>query len=286
MSEKKAQIISSLEKLRTLPTIPKIMFEVSNLLKEQPINNIKLAETISKDQGLTTKVLVVANSPLYGLQRKVSSLEFAILLLGAEEIGSIVTAVSLADTIKFNSSSNFRYMDYWKHSMIVATAARDIARRLSMSEIASDAFLAGMLHDLGIQLLIKYFPNEYSRILVLVEEGGESFINAEEIILGCTHQDLGKFLAQKWELPSSLCHAMEHHHKPQLAPENTMLVSIVHLADSMTHEFKIGETFWDENADFEIMVSDVLGFNSLEELSEFTSEYKVVFEDTAASIKL
>jgi HD-like signal output (HDOD) protein len=120
----------------------------------------------------------------------------------------------------------------------------------------------------------------------LVEEGGESFINAEQKILGCTHQDIGKFLAQKWELPASLCHAMEHHHKPQEAPENTMLVSIIHLADCMTHEFKIGETFWDENADFETDVSDVLGFKSLEELAEFTSEYRVVFEDTANSIKL
>jgi HD-like signal output (HDOD) protein len=284
--DKKTQIISSLEKLRNLPTIPKVMFEVSNLLKENPVNNIKLAETISKDQGLTTKVLVVANSPMYGLQRKVSSLEFAILLLGAEEIGSIVTAVSLADTIKFNSSANFKYMDYWKHSMIVGTAARDISRRLSMSELAGDAFLAGMLHDLGIQLLIKYFPNEYSKIMVMVEEGGESFINAEEKILGCTHQDIGKFLSQKWELPNSLCDVMEFHHRPQEARDNLLLVSIVHLADCMTQEFKIGDTFWDINSDFETMVSDILGFSNLEKLAEFTSDYKEVFEDTAQSIKL
>ncbi len=286
MTDKKAQIISSLKKLRNLPTIPKVIFEVSNLLKEQPVNNIKLAETISKDQGLTTKVLVVANSPIYGLQRKVSSLEFAILLLGAEEITNIVTAVSLADTIKFNDSSNFRYMDYWKHSMIVGSAARDIARRLSMSELAGDAFLAGMLHDLGIQLLIKHFPREYRAILEMVANEGVSFLSAEERVLGCTHQEIGGFLAQKWELPGSLCNVMEFHHRPQDVSENLLLVSIVHLADSMTHEFKVGDVYWDLNAEFETMVSEILGFSSLEKLAEFTADYKVVFEDTAESIKL
>ena len=85
-------------------------------------------------------------------------------------------------------------MDYWKHSMLVATSARDIARRLGMGEISGDAFLAGMLHDLGFQLLIKYFPNEYSKILLLVENGEHNFLAAEKVIMGVTHQEIGKFL--------------------------------------------------------------------------------------------
>lgn len=286
ITEKKSHIIASLEQLKNLPTIPKIMFEVSNLLKEEPVNNIRLAETIGKDQGLTTKVLAVANSPLFGLQRKVSSLEFAILLLGGEEIGSIVTAISLSDAIRFNQAANFRYMDYWKHSMLVASSARDIARRLGMGEIAGDAFLAGMLHDLGIQLLIKYFPSEYSKILVLTENGDADFLKAEESVLGVTHQEVGKFLARRWDLPEGLCDALEFHHRPEESKQNALLVSIIHLADCMTEEFKVGTVYWDNSISFNINISDILGFSSLEELGDFTSDYKEIFVDTAESLVL
>jgi HD-like signal output (HDOD) protein len=286
VAEKKSRIILALEQIRNLPSIPKVMFEVTNILKHEPVNNIRLSETISKDQGLTTKVLSIANSPLYGLQRKVSSLEFAILLLGGEEIGSIVTAVSLADAIRFNTSANFRYMDYWKHSMLVAISSRDIARRLGMNEISGDAFLAGMLHDLGFQLLIRYFPNEYSKILVLVENGDPDFLAAENAVLGITHQEMGRFLAQKWGLPESLCDVLEFHHNPEKSKQNPLLVSIIHLADCMTQEFKIGDTFWDKSISFHTYVSEVLGFESLEQLADFTSEYKDVFADTADSIIL
>ncbi|MBN1300089.1 MAG: HDOD domain-containing protein [Melioribacteraceae bacterium] len=285
-TSKKSQIIDTLEKLRNLPTIPKILFEVQSLLKEETINNIKLANTISKDQGLTTKLLTVANSPLFGLQRKVSSIEFAILLLGGEEIGNIVTAISLSDTIRFNSSANFKFMDYWKHSMIVGTASRDIARRLGMSEIASDAFLAGMLHDLGIQLLIKHFPNEYSKILVMMDSGNQNFYEAEQQIMGCTHEYIGKFLAQKWALPAELCEVLEFHHQPEKSRQNPLLCSIVHLADCMTQEFKIGNTYWDNDISFEAGISDILGFPSLEALGEFTSNYREAFADMADSVQL
>lgn len=282
----KSNTMSSLENLRNLPTIPKVMFEVSSLLKENPINNHKLCNTIGKDQGLTTKILTIANSPLYGLQRKVSSLEFAILLLGAEELESIVTAVSLSDTIKFNASSTFKYMEYWKHSMLVGTAARDIARRLGMPELAGDAFLAGMMHDVGIQLIIKYFPNQYDQILKTVEDSKISFLEAEQKILDATHQEIGKFLAQKWSLPQGLCDVLEYHHRPQDAKQNTMLVSIVHLTDYMTQQFECGHSFWDNNVLFDPIVSDILGFSSVEELGSFTADYKEVFEDAAESLTL
>ena len=194
--------------------------------------------------------------------------------------------LKFADAIRVNATANFRYMDYWKHSMLVATSARDISRRLGMNEISGDAFLAGMLHDLGFQLLIKYFPSEYSKILVLVENGESDFLNAEKAVMGITHQDMGKFLAQKWGLPESLCDVLEFHHNPEESRQHTVLASIVHLADCMTQEFKIGNTFWDKSISFQTDISDILGFESLEVLGQFTSDYKEVFADTAESLIL
>jgi HD-like signal output (HDOD) protein len=285
IEEKRRKTISKLDSIRSLGFIPKIMFDVSQLIKSEPGNAIKLAGTISKDLGLTTKVLTIANSPLYGLTRKVSSLEFALILMGTEEVVQIVTAVSLADAIKFRSTEKFNYMDYWKHSMIVGASAKDIARRVGLPDLSGEAFLAGMLHDVGIQLITKYFIDEFYEILNLVKTG-EVFHNAEKKALGLTHQEIGKYLAQKWKLPDTLAEALEYHHVPSQAPQSSVLAAIVHLADSMTQEFKIGSCYWDNDIYFDVAIIDILGFNSAEKMASFVADYQEIFEESAASIKL
>ena len=283
--DRQKKTISKLDSIGSLGFIPKIMFDVTQLIKSEPGNAIKLASTISKDLGLTTKVLTIANSPLYGLTRKVSSLEFALILMGTEEVVQIVTAVSLADAIKFRSTEKFNYMDYWKHSMIVGASAKDIARRVGLSDISGEAFLAGMLHDVGIQLIAKYFIDEFYEILNLVK-AGEVFHNAEKKALGLTHQEIGKYLAQKWKLPDTLAEALEYHHIPSQAPQSSLLAAIVHLADSMTQEFKIGSCYWDNDIYFDVAIIDILGFNSAEKMASFVADYQEIFEESAASIKL
>jgi len=285
VDDRRNKTISKLDSIGSLGFIPKIMFDVTQLIKAEPGNSIKLAATISKDLGLTTKVLTIANSPLYGLARKVSSLEFALILMGTEEVVQIVTAVSLADAIKFRSTEKFNYMDYWKHSMIVGASAKDISRRVGFSDLSGEAFLAGMLHDVGIQLIAKYFIDEFYEILGLVKKG-EVFITAEKKALGLTHQEIGKYLAQKWKLPDSIVEALEYHHAPSLATQNSALSAIVHLADSMTQEFKIGSCYWDDDIYFDAAITEILGFNSAEKMASFVAEYQEIFKDAAANIKL
>jgi len=282
--DRRKKTISKLDSIGSLGFIPKIVFDVTQLIKSEPGNAIKLSNTISKDLGLTTKVLAIANSPLYGLSRKVSSLEFALMLMGTEELVQIVTAVSLADAIKFRSE-NFNYLDYWKHSMIVGASAKDIARRVGFPDLSGEAFLAGMLHDVGVQLITKYFIFEYYEISNFVKSG-EIFLNAEKKALGLTHQEIGKYLAQKWKLPDSLAETLEYHHVPSLAPQSSVLSAIVHLADSMTQEFKIGNCYWDNDIYFDVAITDILGFNSAEKMAAFVADYREIFNEAAATIKL
>jgi putative nucleotidyltransferase with HDIG domain len=282
--DRRKKTISKLDSIGSLGFIPKIMFDVTQLIKSEPGNAIKLAATISKDLGLTTKVLTIANSPLYGLTRKVSSLEFALILMGSEEVGQIVTAVSLADAIKFRSEK-FNYMDYWKHSMIVGASAKDIARRVGFQDLSGEAFLAGMLHDVGVQLIAKYFIDEFYEILDLVKSG-DVFLNAEKKALGLTHQEIGKYLAQKWKLPDTIAETMEYHHIPSLAPQSAVLSAIVHLADSMTQEFKIGNCYWDNDIYFDVAITEILGFNSAEKMAAFVADYQEIFQEASETIKL
>lgn len=283
--DKQTDVINVLSNLTNLPSVPKIMFDVISTLKSNPGDTIKIAEVISRDQGITTKILSVANSALYGMERDVSSLEFAIMLLGSKELEHIVTAISLSEAIKFKSVPNFNYEDYWKHSMIVGLASKDIAKKLGYFDISGEAFVGGMLHDLGLQIIVKHFPQEFNEIINLVNSGN-SFIKSEQLVLGLTHQEIGKFIAQKWSLPKNLCDIIEFHHTPSEAKENSQLVSIIHLADSMTQEFKIGNGYWDDDISFDLSIVDQLDIGSVEELSNFTNDYREVFNDTADGIGL
>ncbi len=284
-SEKYTKTFRKIEGLRNLSSIPKILIEVNQLIKAEPGNMIKLARLIGKDQGLTTKILAVANSPLYGLQRKVSSLEFALMVMGTEEISRIVTAITLSDSLRFQSRENFKYIDYWKHSMLVGTAAKDMSIRLGFSDLCGEAFLAGILHDVGIQVIAQYFEKEYEEILEMVKEGSK-FYNAEKEVLGVGHDAISVFLSQKWKLPESLTDAIQFHHHPSESVNNKALASIVHLADSMTQEFKVGDCIWDKKLSFDGNVVEILKFESAEIMSHFVSEYNEVFIDTAENIVL
>ncbi|MCX6168348.1 MAG: HDOD domain-containing protein [Ignavibacteriales bacterium] len=285
LEEKRIKTLHKLDSLHKLGSIPKIIFDVSQLIKSDPGNSYKLASTISKDQGLTTKVLSIANSPMYGLPRKVSSLEFAIMLMGTEEIHQMVTAISLSDSFKFRSTGRFNFMEYWKHSMLVGTASKDIARRLGFGDLSGEAFLAGMLHDIGMQIIATTFPDEFDSILKSV--GSDLiFLKAEREILGLTHQEIGKYLIQKWKLPENLADVIEFHHTPSQSEKNSVLASIVHMADSMTQEFKIGQMNWDNDITFDLGIIEILGIGSAEKAVSFIADYKDIFVDAAATIKL
>ncbi len=286
MSGTKDKTIEKLSSIKSLPTIPEVMLEVSSCLKSKNHSSTNLAAIVSKDASLTTKVLTIANSPLFGLPRKVSSIELAIMLMGEQELGNIVIALSMANAVKFDDHELFSFFEYWKHSMLVATASSDICKKLKMPELTGEAFLSGMLHDLGVQLIMQYFPDELTRIVSIVQKEGLDFLEAEKQVLGCSHTEIGKFLVNKWVLPENICNVLEYHHDPCKLEGNKKLVSIVHLADIMTQEFETGEIFWDERMKYHYEIADILEFESEAKLKEFMENYRETFIAAAEEIEL
>lgn len=286
MSEKREATFEKLKNIKSLPAIPQIMLEVSTYLKNENHNSNQLAAIVGKDQSLTTKVLAISNSPLFGMPRKVSSIELAIMLMGEKELGNIVIALSMADAVRFDDHQVFSFFEYWKHSMLVATAAGDIAKKVKMPELSSEAFLCGMLHDLGIQLIMQYFPEELKDIIHSAQYDGLDFLDAEHKSLGCAHTDIGKFLVNKWSLPKNICDVLEFHHEPNKLDGDKRLVAIVHVADLMTQKFETGEIFWDERLKFDETITNNLGFKSESELNEFIENYRKTFIAAANNIVL
>lgn len=286
LSDLGKKTIDKFKNFKNLPTIPKVVSEVNQMLRDHNSNIVQLTGIIGKDQGLTTKILAVANSPLYGLPRKVASLEFAIMLLGMREISNIVTALSLAQVAKSVEIDGFDFMDFWLHSMIVGSASKDIAIKLGHPEIAGDAFVGGMLHDIGIQLTASYFPNEFKEVISLTKSGNKKYYDAELDVLGVTHEDIGHFMISKWNLPSNLEEMVGYHHNPSKLKGKNIGLNIVYLADSMTRIFDVGNFIWDSSVEYGENILEKIDLINQAQLEKFVEEYYEVFLDTANSMKV
>ncbi len=272
-----------LNSIRNLPSIPIVMFEVTKLLDNPMTSTNELGKIISKDQGLTAKILTVANSPLYGLPRKVSTIEFAIVVLGFEQIKNIVIALSMIEAFSSKDKDDWNRKAFWIHSLSTALGAKKIADDLGISKTA-EAFTAGLLHDLGISVIQRYFNKEFKQINTLVKETNVPYLAAEEHVLGMTHQDVGKFLAERWNLPQSLGDAIAFHHTPSLTDEWKNLTAVVHLADYMTNRVAAENYIWDYGFQLDENIISILNLGSQSYLDKLIENYESLFKTDYESI--
>lgn len=274
-----------LSAIRSLPLIPKAVFEVTKLLNNPKTSTGQLADMMAKDHGLTAKLLAVANSPLYGIKRKVSSIEFAILVLGFQEIKNIIMALAFVETMKAAPSDYFDPMDFWLHSLVVGTGAKGISQNLGF-DFGSEAFVAGLFHDIGILVIYNYLNPEFKQIIETASSENLSILEAEKKIIGLSHQEIGKYLAEKWNFPLQLCDAIYYHHTPNNCNENKYLVSVIHLVDYMTQRLGTAQLFWDNDVHPDHNLLEVFNFPSEDALDNFIMNYDEMFKVTAESLKL
>lgn len=281
--KKKSHYRNQLSNLRNLPSIPTIMIEISKMLDNPKTSANELGKIINKDQALVARILTVANSPLYGLPRRVSTIEFAIVILGFEHIKNIVIALTMMEAFKSKSDKNWNRKSYWLHSLITAGAAKRLADDLGYVK-SGEAFTAGLLHDLGISVIQRFFNAEYQNIISTVDSQQMRFLQAEEKCLGLNHQEIGLFLSEKWNLPVPLSTAIANHHNPSKAETYRELSAIIHLADTMTQRFTIGDFKWDENMEFDEGIIDILKLGNVTYLNKLIESYQPLFNNQIESL--
>ncbi len=223
-----------------LPALPHVVDQVLKLT-EDPNSTVKeLNDIICQDQALTAKVLRLANSAYYGYPRRIGTIVEAIVILGFNAIRNLVLAASVHNLLnKEVPGYQLGPGELWRHSIACAMTARTLARRVRYPK-PDEAFIAGLLHDIGKVILSVYVSDTYDEIFQKVRQFQIPFSQAEEEILGFTHAVVGARVADKWNLPESLVQAIAYHHNPQLAKENPRLVAIVHLADVLCMTMGIG----------------------------------------------
>jgi HD-like signal output (HDOD) protein len=220
-----------IEKVRTLPSSPAVLKPLLELLRLEPeeINLKKVVELVSYDKTIAAQCLRIANSPLYGRARGTESIQAAIVTLGIQRVEDILLTCCLH---KFSAGSNWATDPevYWRHSLGCATVCRELAERIDFRD-PDKAYLAGLLHDLGILVNSLAYPGEYKAVVAEARERGVPLAEQEMKDLGFTHAESGSILGTTWQLPPAIIEVIAFHHDVERAPADNPLVALVHIGD-------------------------------------------------------
>jgi HD-like signal output (HDOD) protein len=224
-------LLQRLEGLRQIPTIPAVLAPLLRYL-QQPLEQLdvqKVTDLISKDKSLTAQCLQMASSPLFGRGQPVQSLRGAVVSLGFHHVGDIAVSCGVLNLLPGNMSS-IDPLVFWEHSLGCALVCRHLARIINFSD-PGKAYLAGLLHDLGIIVNLWVLPREFRAAWDLGKAEGIPLHEAEQRTMGFAHFESGRLLAEQWDLAPDLVEVISHHHFPERATASSGLVALVQLAD-------------------------------------------------------
>jgi putative nucleotidyltransferase with HDIG domain len=229
-----------LERIHDLPTLPVVASNIVQITRNPKTSALEVGKAISQDPALSSKVLRSANSAFYGFPKKISTIHHAIVILGFANIRNIVLTASIFDVLSSKGGDNhFDREGFWEHSLACGVTSKLLARRMGIQN-ADEAFIWGLLHDLGKIVLDTYFNEDFARVVSLVREKGILIRDAEQQLLGSDHAEVGAAVAEKWNLPSTLIKVIRFHHNPSLANESMRMAAIAHLADALCRAIGLG----------------------------------------------
>jgi len=224
-----------------LPTLPTVLTNVTKMMQNPRVSAAQVGQVIQSDVSLTSKILKLVNSAFYGFPSRISTVTHAIVILGFNAVRSTAMSVSVFDSFGGGSDTEgFDRMEFWKHSIGCGATAKILAKKMNMKEL-EEAFIAGLLHDIGLIILDQFVHKEFVEITKLVKEKDILIRDAEkEILGGVTHGELGAWLGKKWNMAPALIEVIETYNNPSSSSENYLLTSIVHVADILTRALGIG----------------------------------------------
>lgn len=215
------------------PALLNSLFNQTGQNSSTPLETI--AETLSRDQGLTVRVLTMANSTFYGLQQEVTTVSRAISVLGLNEVRSLVLAVGIkALTHSKDFPKDFGIAGYWEHQLTVAMLARQLAPLMGGLD-GDNLYTAGVLHDLGKLLTALHRPEDWRTIALISREQNMAYSQAEEDYWGIEHGVLGSMVMGAWNLPEDLTEPVNWHHAPMHSPNHRRQALALCVADAMAH---------------------------------------------------
>lgn len=239
-NELDAAVQETLAKIIDLPTISPVCARLEKLLARADVTADDVAGTIQLDPSIAARILQLANSAEFGLQRRIASIKEAVTMIGLKKVTAIVQAASTFEAIgRVEESPHFDRQQFWLHSIGTGAIAGVLAVRSGLD--VDQALVAGVLHDVGKVIMDGFFPDFFREALDKADAEHMPLLRAEAEVLPVTHEAVGRHLASRWELPARLVDVVGAHHS--LAPErddHLRLVQVVHVADAVCRQLGIG----------------------------------------------
>jgi len=222
--------------IRSLPSLPSLYMEIVKELQSPNSSLKRVGDIISKDVGMTAKVLQLVNSAFFGVPRHISTPAQAVNLLGLDTVKALVLSVQVFSGFKQKQLPHGLNLDsLWRHSIRVGACAKAVCKKERLEEKTVDeALVAGMLHDVGKLVLAAGVPEKYGKALSLATDKSITHEQAENEVLGITHAEVGGYLLGLWGLPDPIVEAIAFHHKPAHCVAKTIgPLTAVHVGDSL-----------------------------------------------------
>ena len=270
--QKMAQVVAGFQ----VPVRPEILSEIDDLMAEKEPNIGAVANLIASDVGLSATILKIINSPLYGMNRRISEIKQAVLMLGLNTINSLVTATLLKQS--FTGKASISLERFWDDANDIANAMTFLGGKVENNIPVEMLYTIGLFHNCGIPLLaLKYA--DYKEVLIEANTA-DNFIAVEERHYQTNHAVLGYYISSSWHLPKELCQLILQHHdnsffSSSVESECKVALATLKAAENIVERAKRFNyaPMWQE---YESLYLDVLGISSID-YNELEADFAEIF---------
>ncbi len=277
------RIRDDLESLWDLPALSPVVVQLSATLGKDDVEVIEVEAIIGRDPVVAARVLSAANAAAYASLTPTTSIRGALMRLGLVRVRRLAMLMSVYNAMPVHPDLQ---ATFWAHSLGVAHTAEAIARRLDerLGADSDSAFLAGLLHDIGLLVLASHYPKHYAAAKFLATTKEIPLWQAERALLDTDHAEISGYLAGYWSFPEEITAAIRNHHRVDLAPpEHFVATAIVHLGDAASHRepaWSMGEGF---GVDGEEAFLERLGMHE-DDLTAALDEARAEIEQAASAL--
>lgn len=220
---------------------PEVFLRLNDVVNSPRSSVMDIGNIISEDQGLTVRLLKIANSTLYGFPSKIETISQAVLIIGAKQIRDLTLATSVVRLFKGIPEDLITMDTFWRHSIACGVISRIIAGYKREPNVET-FFTGGILHDIGRLIMYAKMPDECRKVLSKVAKQPQLLFKAERESFGFDHTDVGGLLLKEWKLPQKLTEAIEYHHNPDKASQYPVEAAAAHIADILAHAMQLGSS--------------------------------------------
>ena len=223
----------------TVYSLPLLYDRLSQVINHPRSSIADITKIITEDAGLSSRILKLANSPLYGYYSTIDTISKAITIIGTQQLRDMTLAISVMGSFGGIPDGVLNMTSYWKHSITCGVLARILATCRREANVER-FFLAGMLHDIGQLILCTKAPDLVREMITESRESGESHYAVQRATLGFDHGDIGGELLKQWKIPASITEPVACHHAPWKGELYPVETSLLHVADVISHALQIG----------------------------------------------